>query len=290
MKICYLDESGHCGEKLDSDQQIETIVGVITDVTKLFKTQKEHNDIIEILSEAGISSSELKAAEIYKGRKEWSGVAEPTRYKIYELLLKWASDRSVKFLVCPIDSFEFFRLKEAKDPIALKLKFPFEAAAFNSILAIQREFKGKNNNKGQTIMVFDEQKKHDNRLIKLLEDDLSYTDKYTCHVIPPRKKPEPRLNRIVDIPHFSKSHMTVLIQIADIAAYVVNRHIQLKNNIGPKERNEERKIIKRWYEIIGENLIKPTSIDPPGKNDQLIDFYRKVRPFKWTAKKMKEKH
>lgn len=66
MKICYLDESGHCGTKYNEKQPVETVVGVVSDMSKIFKTQKEHNEIIEILTAGGIESTELKAIEIYR--------------------------------------------------------------------------------------------------------------------------------------------------------------------------------------------------------------------------------
>jgi len=38
MYVCYVDESGHTGEKFDPNQPVEVLCGVVTDVTKLFKT------------------------------------------------------------------------------------------------------------------------------------------------------------------------------------------------------------------------------------------------------------
>ena len=58
MKICYIDESGHCGEKYNPKQPIEVLCGVITDISKLFKTQTEHRDILELLNDSGIDISE----------------------------------------------------------------------------------------------------------------------------------------------------------------------------------------------------------------------------------------
>lgn len=49
MKICYVDENGHCGEVFDPRQPVEVLCGVITDLSKLFKTQKEHSDILDYL-------------------------------------------------------------------------------------------------------------------------------------------------------------------------------------------------------------------------------------------------
>lgn len=287
MKICYLDESGHCGKKYDSNQPTETIVGVTTDITKLFKTQKEHGNIIETLSEADINSKELKAAEIYRGRNDWKDVSSEFRDKVYEYLLNWAVERTCKFIVCPIDSKKFFEEKKKNNKLCNKFNFPYEAAAFNSILAVQREFRNKKNNKGRTVMIFDEQKEHDKRLLSLLEEDISFTDTYTGYKKPPRKKAPPRLDQIIDIPHFSKSHMSVVIQIADIAAYVVNRYIQLTSDSKIKTYEGELKKIKKWYKIIGDNIITHTSIEPPGK-DELIKFYKNMRPNNWSAKGMKE--
>lgn len=286
MKICYLDESGHCGIKYNEKQPVETVVGVVSDMSKIFKTQKEHNTILDILTTGGIGSIELKAVEIYRGRKEWSKVNPEIRVKIYELLLQWAVDRKCKFILCPIDSDKFFKLVKNNDRIALKFQYPYEAAAFNSILAVQREFRNYKKNKGRTLMVFDEQKKHDENLLRLLESDLEFTDQYTCYKPKPRAKSDPRLDQIIDIPHFSKSHMAVMLQIADIAAFIVNRHILLNYYNEEESYKGEKDKIDNWYLIIIMNTISKSSLDPPGK-DELITFYRNVRPNKWQLTSIK---
>jgi hypothetical protein len=283
MRVCYADESGHCGVKVNHNQPIEVLCGVTTDLSKLFKTQKEHNGILDLLSGHGIKIKEFKAAEMHRGRKEWHGIDPDIRDVVYDALLNWSKSRVCKFVVCPIDTQEFFNRKNAGCEISAKLQYPWEAGALNVVLAIQRENRGKKNNKGRTIMVFDEQKKHDERFLDLFDSDLSFTDGFTGYTPRPRTKSDPRLDQIVDVPHFSKSHLTVLIQLADAAAYIVNRHLCMTECGFPEDYVGEQKKIAKWYALIAQNCIKHTSIDPPGKDDLCV-FYREVRPGNWTAK------
>jgi hypothetical protein len=283
MKICYLDECGHCGERPNRNQPVETVCGVVTDAAKVFKTQREHGDVLDILRKAGIEINELKSAEIYRGRNEWSDTGHELRDRVFGVLLNWAKERKCKYIPCPIDSLEFFERKSNGCEMCTHLQYPFEAGALNAVLALQREFRNSKNNKGKTIVIFDEQKKHDERLLNILEGDLQFTDSYTKYVAPRRAKPPPRLEQIVDVPHFSKSHLAVLIQIADIGAFVVNRHIDLSLTGTPERYAGERKKIDSWYRLMAENIINHTSIDPPGQ-DELCRFYRGIRPAGWTSK------
>ncbi len=266
---------------LGPEYAVETVAGIISDFTKIFKTQKEHNDVLDILKNKGVKIDELKASEIYRGRKEWGGVEPKFRDLIFDVLLQWATERKCKFVICPIDSISFFKRKKKGCLICNKFQFPFEAAAFNAVLAIQKEFSKVKKNKGKTIVIFDEQKKHDDRFIKLFENDLEFTDAYTGYKKPPRAKAPPRLDQIIDIPHFSKSHLAVLIQIADIAAFVANRHIDLFFCGGKEKYPGEKAKIKKWYSTIQAAMIKASSINPKGK-DELITFYREIRPNGWN--------
>ncbi len=285
MRICYVDESGHCGTKSNPEQPIEVLCGVITDITKLFKTQKEHNDILDFLASYRINIKEFKAAEMHRGRKEWCGIDPTIRDVVYNALLKWSKSRVCKFVICPIDSEKFFKRKESGCGMALRLHYPWEAAALKVVLAVQRENRAKNNNKGRTVIIFDEQKNHDKRFLDFFNNDLSFTDGYTGYRPRPRAKSDPRLNQIIDVPHFSKSHLAVLIQLADAGAYIINRQLCMTMFDFKENYNGEQKKMAKWYGMIAENCIKHTSIDPPEK-DELSTFYREIRPGSWTAKKL----
>lgn len=285
MYACYIDESGHCGHKYNPAQPVEVLVGVMNNLgTKLPKTQREFLQLVQRLTHRDITVSELKASQAYRGQKAWSGVSDEQRMKLFEEILNWAAERSCKYFVAPIDSRLFFERKAADCAIANRLKAPYIAGAMNIILAIEREKSGTANNKGMTWVVFDEQKALDEDLKRLLLGDLAWTDPYTGYEFSTRKTYNPpRLGQIFDIPYFSPSHGSVMIQVADWVAFVVNKYLLLTVYGHPEKFEGELEQITRWYGIVGKCLVKHTAIEPPGK-DAIVQFFREVRPTGWSAK------
>lgn len=285
MYACYIDESGHCGHKYNPDQPVEVLVGVMNNLgAKLPKTQREFLQLVQGLTRRDISVGELKASQAYRGQKAWFGVGDEQRMKLFEEILNWAAERSCKYFVAPIDSNRFFERKAAGCEIANRLQAPYIAGAMNIVLAVERCQSGTNNNKGKTWVVFDEQKNLDEDLKRILLSDLSWTDPYTGYTFSKRKAYNPpRLDEIFDIPYFSPSHGSVMIQVADWVAFVVNKYLLL-TVYGFQEKFEgELEQITRWYEIIGKCVVKHTAIEPPVK-DGVVRFFREVRPAGWSAR------
>lgn len=279
MYICYADESGHCGRKYNPSQPVEVVCGVISDVTKLFKSQREHSALLEALG-----LPEIKSSNVYRGRKEWAQVPAEDRDALFDTVFGWADERVAKILLCPIDSKKFFDEKKKGSEFATMLDAPYEAGAVNLILAVERHQRSKKNNKGKTFVILDEQAKHDEHLIRILAGDLSFTDGYTGFTPKSRAKTRPpRLNQIVDIPHFSKSHLAILIQVADLAAYVVNRCLCLEVYGHDESYPGEREKVRGWMAQISGNLLSHTATDPPGK-DTVVEFFRRIRPNRWDPK------
>ncbi|MEC3966464.1 DUF3800 domain-containing protein [Flagellimonas halotolerans] len=287
MKACYLDESGHCGIKFNPNQPVQVMAGVIMDFYGLFKTQKEQNIIMDELKKIGIPLSELKSADIYRGRNAWSKVPPKTRQKILLLILEWSESRGCKFIVSPINSEEFFNKKSAGCKIANYMGSPYEISALHTILALQREHQNQKKNKGKTVVIFDEQKKHDESLLKILGDDLSFTDGFTGHTVPPRAKIKPpRLGEIIDVPFFSKSHLSPAIQLADIVAFIVNRYLLLTVFGKPESYAGELKVIEGFYELIGKQRIRNSSLYPKSKDDLTL-LLKELQPTGWSYKNWK---
>jgi hypothetical protein len=289
MYFCYVDESGHCGIKFNPEQPVEVLVGVVSDATKIHKTNREHSNFLkELLNKHGVEISELKSAEIFRGRKEWGSVAPEVRKQVFKDLLKWVRNRSCKLIVCPIDSSKFFELKKQDHELAKKLHFPYEAGSLNVLLSLQRMKYGSAKNKGKTVVIFDEEGEHDKRLIRLLAEDLSFTDEFTQIQISNSKKKQEEIERlcqIVDIPFFSKSEHSQLIQIADLVAFVVSRYIQLKSfNVVPAFA-DELTVIEEFYLGVKDSVVPAAHINPPSKGDSLAAFYQEIRPKGWTPQK-----
>jgi hypothetical protein len=284
MYILYADESGHCGKKFNPHQPIELMAGVLTDFTKLFKTQKEQRYLTSIIREINVDMSELKAQEIYGGRNGWEKITPQRRDNIFETILEWINDRQCKLFICPIDSNKFFNLKASKDLFAEKFQFPYETAALNLICGIQRLKNGTKNNKGKTVVVFDEQQDHDKNIMSTFESDLEYTDGYTGFKPKPRaKQPPERFDQIVDIPFFSKSHLAIMTQLADIVAFVSAKDILMNYYAVPEKYPGEAEKISKWSTKIKSCMVHHLNIDPNGKSD-LERFFKRVRPDNWTAK------
>jgi hypothetical protein len=283
MYSCYIDESGHNGRKFNPNQPVEILCGVITDMTKLFKTQKEFLKIVNDIVKFNFIVKELKASNVYHGRKQWVTVAYQERYEIIKSILLWAKSRKCKFIVCPIDTKKFFDLVHSGNALANKFTYPYEAGAINVILGLERHQNSKRGNKGKTLVIFDEQRDHDDNLVRILQSDLSFTDSYTGYKLKPRSKNNPpRLGQIIDIPYFSPSHLSVIIQLADWAAFIVNRYLLL-TVYDFKGFEDELSIIEPWYEIIQGCCISHTCIDPSSK-DELCIFYKSLRPNGWSPK------
>lgn len=260
MYACYSDESGHCGKKFNPKQPVEVVCGVLVDLSKLFKTQREHQLILKFLRKHGVSIAELKARDIYGGKRRWHNVSPKKRFSFLSQLLKWMASRYCKIIVCPIDCNNFFISKKAGCSISARLCYPYEVGALNVVLAVQRFQQGKKDNKDKTFLIFNEQKGHDENLLRILSGDLKFTDGYTRFS---KRAETERLFSIVDVPYFAKSHLAIAIQLADLVAFIVNKYLLLASYNFDEKPEGEFDRINTWYKSIRECLVSHTAIDPP---------------------------
>ncbi|MFP4028471.1 MAG: DUF3800 domain-containing protein [Candidatus Brocadiia bacterium] len=290
MFLCYVDESGHCGRSYNESQPVEVLAGVLINTYKLKKTLREQTELLELLRNNGIPIEEFKASDIYRGRRAWEQVDPEVRVAVFDYLLRWMNDRACKLAICPVDTDLFFALKKNEGKTATLMEFPFEAGALNVVLAVQREHRNKKRNKGNTIFIFDEQHDHSSHLLELFDRDLRYTDAYVLYEPKPRAKKQPeRLDQVIDVPHFTKSHLALPVQLADAVAFIVRRYLELTLYESPERYAGEQDQLHKWYKNVGECMITHTSIDPPvKKRDPLCQFYDDVRPEGWSAHRMKD--
>ena len=285
MYACYVDESGHCGVKLNPEQPVEVVCGTLIDLTKLTAAHREHNEFVRLLRTKEIPLDEIKASRMYRGRGAWKGVDPSDRKDAMSSVIQWAIQRGCKFIPCPIDCEKFFKAKVGNCELAKTLTYPYEAGAMNVILGVQRTHKSKRRNKGRTFVILDEQPKHDSNLVKVFDEHPDLFDDFYGFKGPGRKKTNlpRRLDQIVDQPFFAKSHVSAVVQVADVAAYIVNRHLRLTCYETTPAYEGELAVIRAWYEQIIGAMVEHTAIDPPGKGSS-ASFYRSVRPDGWSAR------
>jgi len=274
LYICYVDESGHAGTEYLAEQPVEVLCGVLTNLTKLTKTQREHLAKLDALQ-----VPELKAKDAYRGRKDWAGVPPASRDAVFDEVLGWAVERSCKFIISPIDAKLFYERKTNGCPLAARFQYPWEAGVFNILLGIQAHQRAKPNNKGRTLVICDELSQHSDRLLDLFEGDLSFTDGYLGYK--PKKTMTPRLDQIIDVPHFARSHQAVLIQIADWAAYVLQAHLVLSSYGGEEKYAGEAAKLGGWAQKIVSAAISRRATCPKGKDPLSSFFNSEVRPQGW---------
>jgi hypothetical protein len=284
MYVCYAEQSGLCSKRFDPDQPLQVLAGAVVEVDQLHKTYREQKEILAIMATHGISPADFHAADIYRGRNAWEGVAPADRHKLFDLLLDWAANRKCRMIVSPIDTGRFFDRKVNGCIYSNWFESPYEAAAFNLLMSLQRHHAAAiGKNKGKTMVVFDDNGGHDRHMIHMLSGDLSITDDFTGYATS-KKNPLPRFDQIIDTPCFSKSRTPILVQLSDCAAFIVRAYLLLFA-FGRGDRYPgEFVVIERWYKKLGKVLWPAGCIDPPGRSG-MSGYFKEIRPIGWSAQK-----
>ena len=204
MFLCYVDESGFNGKKFNSEQPVQTMVGIFPNIYNYHKTDTEFKDVFEIISQQ-IPIKEIKAADIYRGRKKWKDIDPAIRDRVIDYYINWIRDRNHRFIVNAIDNGVFFDLKKqnSDQPFFNSFSYPWTLAAFHIALVIQKMNKNKSNNKGKTLLIFDEEDVFEDSLCELIHNPPKFVDEFVPF---DAKKEKQRLNQIIDSAYFVRSH------------------------------------------------------------------------------------
>lgn len=248
MFLCYVDESGYNGSTFNHRQPVQLMVGVMINLYNYHKTHNEFQKIFKIIK-TKIPIKELKAEEIYRGKKVWENIKPESRDAIIQYYLKWVTDRpSVRFIITAIDNKKFFELKKSNNSKYFEdIACPYTLAGIHISMAIQKLNKKRESNKGKTFLVFDEQKEYEDRLSELVYNPPKYIDEFVEFN---SKKEKGRLSIIIDSAYFVKSHHSSMAQIADIASFFMRLYFEL-NYYGMSESyNGEKNKINNWVSVI----------------------------------------
>ena len=218
MKFCYLDES-----KKGKDG-VFLMAGVVVDAQRMHRTKSECRELFHIVGNlARRSVTELHATDLIPGNGAWHGIDGHKRTAIVDAILDWFVKRKHKVTFAAIDTMS---VKELPDDDERKgdLKTDRIAAAFHIVLTLQRAHQKETKNKGHTIFVFD-RGKEPVELESLFSDPPSWTDSYYD-----LKRGKQRLDQIIDVPYYARSHRVPLIQLADLICYILRRYSELKDS------------------------------------------------------------
>lgn len=237
LNFCYLDESG------TGNEPIATMVGVLVDAGRMRLTKTHWEQLLDILSGmAGKKVAELHTADFYAGNGVWRDVSADVRVSVVDAVLDWLSDRKHHLFYTSVLKKAFFEdVKGGRVPV--EINTPYRFMAFHLVLAVQKCSQHEKKNKGNTVLVFDNEEKEKLRFSGAVSNPPVWSNAY--YGLHKKKKP---LNQIIDAPYWADSKEVCLLQVADFLAFFLRRYAEIEEGlVGPKYEGERARI-RAWME------------------------------------------
>ena len=263
MKLCYCDESGTGAEP------IAVMVGILVDCQRMHITKTEWEKLLERLSNlVGKKLNELHTRDFYSGNAVWKSVEGPVRSEVITAIFEWLVERKHKVIytsVCKQDYFEMYKLQKISDELNTIWRF----MGFHLALTIQKYCQREEKNKGNTLLIFDNEEREQMRFTDILMRPPEWSDEYYG-----RKKKQEALDQIVDVPYFGDSKEVALIQVADFPAFFLRRYAEIKEGLTPVKYPDESWKIDGWIKTLSSISIGRSFMYPKvGRNTAEDLFY-----------------
>lgn len=265
VNFCYSDESG------TGDEPIATMVGIVVDALRMHVTKSDWVELLESLSGlTGRNIAELHTANFYNGNGVWRQLIGSVRSQVTTAILDWLTARKHQIVYASLYKTTYFEALEAQE-IPEELNTPWRFLAFHLALAVQKYSQPEPKNKGNTILVFDNEYREETRFIDLVLNPPEWSDEYYV-----RKKKSSQLDQIVDVPYFHDSKHLPLLQVADFLAFYLRRYAELQEGVGPPVKfPEEVEKIGACIAQLKQCAIAPSNIYPKRQRSEAQDlFYR----------------
>ena len=213
------------------------MAAVVTDALRMARTKTEWQGLFADLSRlAGHRIDELKSKDLYNGRSDWGGVDGAARAEAITAILEWLRGRHHEVFFGAVDKAAFATVKSTSAEVR-SLGDEWCAGMTHLVLQFQRAYGGKDRNKGNTFVILDDQVRHRDHFLELVRTPPGWTDGFY-----ERRRREETLTQIVDVPYFANSEHVLLIQVADLVAFILRRRTELAEGRPPKYDDEPEKI------------------------------------------------
>lgn len=237
MKFCYIDESG------TGEEPFAVMVGIVADSHRMRLTKEHWSNLLESLSDMiGKELSELHTRNFYSGSGVWRGVDGETRSDIITSIFDWLEQRRHHIVYTAVNKEKFFS-DFPKEDVYGDISTLWRFMALHLCLALQKNFQRQKRNKGNTVLVFDNEEREMRRFTDLVISPPDWTDTYYQ-----RGKRQEKLDQIVDVPHFVDSRDVGLIQLADFLCYFFRRHIEIQEGAVPPRYHDEEEKVSNWVQ------------------------------------------
>lgn len=244
MKFCYIDESGAGSEP------VLIMSGIIVDASRMHITKRDFNSFLKSLSSlCSREITEFHARDFYNGNGPWRRMDGKKRSDVIDFLLDWLSKRKHCVTFSAIDKAKFNEKINNCD-YCKELKTPWRAAAFHLALQIQKFHQKKKKAKGHTALIFDREIKEEKPLTILINKPPKWADDFYKN----KNSKKESFDQIVDVPFFADSKHVLLLQMADLVAYLLRLKAEL--DLGRKSKYEdEKEKVAEWINLISSLLI-----------------------------------
>ncbi len=239
MKFCYVDESG------TGREPYAVMVGIVVDAQRMRVTKNQWLGLLKLLSRlVGKPVREIHTRDFYPGRGIWRKIDGKMRSKVISAVFDWFEERRHLMICSAIDKSKY-KEKEMNKALPNGLKTIWKCLGLHVILGIQKAFQSEKRNKGNTLMIFDNEKREELRFADLIRNPPDWTDEYYG-----RGKKQGRLDQIIDVPYFADSRNVGLVQMADFAAFFLRRYVEIKTGAVPPKYKEEKERIDGWIDSL----------------------------------------
>lgn len=267
MKFCYIDESG------TGEEPYGVIVGVIVDASRMHVTKSEWDELLADVSRAaGRHVREFHTRRFYAGRGIWSGLTGQQRADTISTIINWVANRRHHLVCSAVDKDKFAREFEAHE-FAADIGSLWRMMALHLALAVQKHHQRESRNKGNTVLVFDNEEREKTAYTQLVLNPPGWTETYYAK----RANRRP-LCQIVDVPHFVDSEHVGLIQVADLAAFTLRRFIELTEGGVAERYTDERQRIEGWAGVLFDRMIPKVATYPSRDRCSAAEFFREFAP------------
>jgi hypothetical protein len=231
-------------------------------------TKQHWQELVDRLSEqVGRRIDEVHTKDLYNGNGVFHGIDGPDRARLITDIFAWLTERKHDLVYASIVKNSYFEAKQA-DRLPAELFSPWRFLGFHLVLAIQKHFQNQKQPKGHTIFVFDNQERERMRFTDLILRPPAWSDSYYG-----RGKHQRELDQVVDTPYFGDSRDVVLIQLADLVAFLLRRYAQLAMGLAKPKYTDEADKLSLWMESIRARRISTPIYRHRGRNEIEDLFY-----------------
>lgn len=267
MKFCYIDESG-----LGSEPFL-VMVCVIVDAQRMHRTKEAWEDFLLMLSRiCKRRISEFHTRDFYAGNGPWRGMDGPERARIISAILDWWGKRKHHLTFTAIDK-EIFGNMKCNNEVFEGCVNIWQTAAIHIALSIQKAHQSISKNKGHTLLLFDRENKEEKQFSDFIHKPPGWTDNYYD-----RNAKQDQLDQIIDVPFFGDSQHVLLLQVADVIAFILRRYAEIKEAKSKVRYKDEFDRLESWVKLIKGRLY-PTSCRWPSKSlNEVQKMFDKLVP------------